>query len=624
MGGIEYEFACHKLHKLTGSRRPVNLLFFDTETKQKQVQAEVREELYIFDESEYFLGDESKAMELHRMKIAWTCFCNYDSDKKLHGDTWKFWTDTKKVNEYFMSLTGVNRTLFLFGHNIFFDLQASDFFHYFTKWGWVLDFSYDKGLCYILVIRKGRRTIKCISTTNYFDESLEKLGKFLGVRKIGIDFRTASDTELKRYCKRDVNIIRLLMKHYLEFIDRHDLGKFAMAKGGQAFTAWRYRFMDTDVFPHSHAPAQKLEQKAYLGGRVETLHLGKLPDADYVSVDVNSLYSSVMTGNTYPVKLIGFAEKPDIKYLKNCLNSYCCVAECHLETDEPAYGIRKNYKLIFPKGKFTAFLCTAGLRYALERGHIKSIKRLSVYLAEPLFTEYVKYFANLKEHYGKQDNKIMRKFTKYMQNTLYGKFGQREDLIEYELDIDYKGYYREQTYDTVTKKIETVTKLFNKFTMTYGSQLCKNSFVAIAAHITENARFYLYSLMRKIGLRKCLYVDTDSLKFRSEYLDRLKGFIDPQKMGMLKVEDRFKQFEIMGAKYYRTENEFRMKGVPQHAEKTGEYTYRYTTFPKQATHLAYRVTRYFVTKQMTKTVKPHYDKGIVHSDGSVTPFVLDE
>ena len=152
MGLLKDEFACHKLHKLTGSRRPVNLLFFDTETKQKQVQAEMRNELYIFEGSEYFLSDEDKTMELHRMKMAWTCFCNYDTSKKLHGDTWKFWTDIKKMNEYFLSLTGVNRTLYMFGHNIFFDLQSSDFFYYFTKWGWVLDFLYDKGLLNIRLI----------------------------------------------------------------------------------------------------------------------------------------------------------------------------------------------------------------------------------------------------------------------------------------------------------------------------------------------------------------------------------------------------------------------------------------------------------------------------------------
>ena len=600
------------------------MLFLDCETKQKTVYGEGLDCLHILEPEEYFLPDDSMQLELHRMKMAWTCFSEYNDTKGLSGERWKFWRDTKKFNEYILSLTGFKRTLYLFGHNIFFDLQSSDFFYYFTQWGWVLDFLYDKGLTYILVIRKGKRTIKCISTTNYFDESLEKLGEFLGVRKMSIDFKKASDAELKRYCKRDVRIIRSLLKHYLDFIDKHKLGRFALAKGGQAFTAWRYRFMKNSIYPHSHEQANDLEQKAYMGGRVECRFLGQLPVDDYVSLDVNGLYGHVMVNNEYPAKLINYHKKPSLSHLQNCLNNYCCTARVELDTDEPAYGVRKKFKLIFPTGKFTAFLNTTGLQYALEHGHIKSIREMSVYLKADLFSEYIKYFTKLKSDYGKSGDKIMRKFSKYMTNTLYGKFGQREDLIEYELDINYTGYFRQETYDPQTKKIEVITKLFNKLSVTFGSQLCKNSFVTISAHVSENARFYLYELMKRIGLENCLYVDTDSLKFREIFLPRLKSLVDDHKPGYLKLEDRFREFCIMGAKYYRTEHDTRIKGVPKKARKIGKYKYKYTMFPKQSTHLRYQVTRFFVTKPIIKIVKPKYDKGRVDDDGTITPFILNE
>ncbi|GAI23774.1 unnamed protein product, partial [marine sediment metagenome] len=230
------------------------------------------------------------------------------------------------------------------------------------------------------------------------------------------------------------------------------------------------------------------------------------------------------------------------------------------------------------------------------------------------------YFATLKEVYDKAGNKIMRRFAKDMLNSLYGKFSQSAAVVEEQYELDCKGYYREQTYDTITGKSETITKMFNKIWVTFGSELCKNSFVAISAHVTEYARFYLYNLMKIVGVNNVLYTDTDSLKIRERDLPKLKRYIHPRKLGKLKIESKFKNFTIYGAKYYQADDEIRIKGIPDNAEKIGEYKYRYTSFLKQATHLRSKITRFYITKSVVKTVEPFYNKGIVQSDGWIKPI----
>ena len=128
--------------------------------------------------------------------------------------------------------------------------------------------------------------------------------------------------------------------------------------------------------------------------------------------------------------------------------------------------------------------------------------------------------------------------------------------------------------------------------------------------------------MKTVGLDKVLYVDTDCLKIRRKDMFKLSRYLDEHKLGALKIESEFKKFSIYGAKYYITEIEKKIKGVPLKAEYLGDYKYRYTQFAKQPSHLRAQITRFFITRPTDKVVKPFYDKGIVSKDGTVKPFNL--
>jgi len=149
------KFDIRLLKVVNGSYIPVNWLFFDSETKIKEVD-------YV--KSHYF-------------DMGWSCHYNRWSNNWSGLEDWRYWSNELKFNEYLQRLVKTSGRLILCGHNIFFDLQASGFFKYFTAWGWVLDFVYDKGLTYILRCKKDKNVLTVLSTTNYFDSSLRNLVK---------------------------------------------------------------------------------------------------------------------------------------------------------------------------------------------------------------------------------------------------------------------------------------------------------------------------------------------------------------------------------------------------------------------------------------------------------------
>jgi len=588
-------------HYLTHNRTvrlPKRVIYLDVETKKQVLSTE----------------------EHHRLKLGWTCYINKKKQAETHRENWIYHNTTYGLCEYIQSKTTEETPLYLFGHNIYFDLQASDFFYYFTKWKWTLSFYYDKGLTYILVIKHGKKSLKILSSTNYFPTSLAELGTMLGQEKTEIDFESVDDEKLSAYCKNDVEILKLSMEYYFSFIKEQDLGNFAMTRAGQALTAFRHRFMYNKIATHSNDKIATVEREAYYGGRVECFRFGKQPVDDYVMLDINSMYPYVMKTFPVPVRTLDIVENPALSIIPPILKNYGVVAEVVLKTEEACYAVRKNRKIIFPIGEFETHVCTEGLKHAYENGHLKAVKTLVMYDMAIVFQAFVEEFFSLRAHFKAENNRIMEQACKYIMNSLYGKFGQKNTIEDRVYEPDGNAYYRIESADLDTGECFIEYKMFNTKVTQVGEKEGTKSLVAIPAHITEYSRFLLWSIIKKIGINKVYYCDTDSVVCRRGDIDNMDYPIDKNLLGALSIERSFRHYVINGAKHYVMDDVVKIKGVPRKAKKIGPYKYEYSGFLRSANHMRKSITRYYIVKNVVKRVEPFYDKGIVNPNGTVSPF----
>lgn len=562
--------------------------------------------------------------EKHRLKLAWTCYVERRSGERKDTEAWKEWKGTKPLCDYIEDLCQNKTVLYLFGHNVFFDLQASDFFHFFTRAGWILDFVMDKGGSYILSIHKGKRRLKVLSTTNYFPTSLAALGKMINLPKLDIDLEHATGDELSVYCRRDVEITKRAMEFYFQFVQDNDFGKFGLTRAGQAFSAYRHRFMKKKIYVHKDEGVQNLERSAYYGGRVECFRIGKIEGGPFVSLDVNSMYPYLMLERELPYQLVDYRENYDLGLLAEALPKFSVIGDCYVETDKPIYPVRRKGKLFFPVGKFRTCLCTPEISMALAKGHLKRLYRASFYRKALLFTEYVKTISELKNRYQAEGNPVMRTLCKTLLNSLYGKFAQYVPETRSVTDFTCDGYWRMESIDLVSGEREMEYKLFNKRVIEKGKHPGNNSLIALSAHVTSWGRLYLWELMERVGQRNVLYCDTDSVKLRQSAMGAVSQLMNPNQLGALWLESRSKQLTIHGAKHYETEEKRTLKGVPKDAVEFAPQSYEYYNWPKQATHMAHRITRYYFREHTIKWTPSRYDKGIVGEDGSVRPLKLYE
>lgn len=565
-----------------------------------------------------------KGYEKHLFVIAWSAYCF--SGDKTHRPTedWKLWDDPGELCTYIQGLVHGRQSLTIYTHNAFFDLQASRFYYYFSRWGWKYDFLYDEGLTYIFCIRKGSSSIKVISTTNYFDFSLKKLGEDVGLQKLETDPLNSSRDELIRYCRRDVEILVRSMAKYKDFNREHDTGRFSMTKASQSFNCYRHRFMDQPIYLHSLDPAVSLERDSYFGGRTEAFHIGECSGGPFTFLDINSMYPFVMKEYAYPSKLIFYTDTPTLETIAKYLHRTCMIADVSLSTDVPAYALRRDDKLIFPIGRFRTCLCTKGIEQALKNDHIRKVHRLAVYESEYLFGRYVDYFYPLKQTYGKCGNVLYRTIVKLFLNSLYGKFGQKQPITEMIDAPQYLDFHRRECFSLATGERWIETTGFGKMIHTEGEKNGSKSFVAIASHVTEYSRFALWNLLVAAGDQRVLYVDTDSLVLRSEDTHSLDRFIHPQRLGALAIDKVCQRLVVKGLKDYQADDIIKIKGVPKTANRIAENTYQYTQFLGQSTHMRMDDIDGVLTQSMIKELRREYDKGTVDSEGRVHPFYFED
>lgn len=596
------EYSGRKLRRNHSSDYPTRMLFLDTETRQTK-------------RGQY---------TVHSFLMAWTRFVLVSGGEKIEQDNWKFWTKPDKLCDYIESRVTDKKTLYIFGHNIYFDLQVTLFFDVLPRRGWKLDFIYDSGLTYILVIHRDKARIKVVSTTNYFDTSLKALGDTVGLPKLDVEFGRTSFSDLKAYCRRDVEITCKALFQYMAFNREHDTGAFRLTRASQSFGAYRHRFMDRPIWIHDYEPIVALERSAYFGGRTECFHIGEVSGGPFVFLDVNSMYPYVMAKYRYPSRILMWFENPEITELLPWIDSTCIVAEVILDTDQPLYAVRYGGKVVFPIGRFRTSVCTLGFRTALENGHILKVLSAALYEPSRLFTDYVSYFYPLKAGYKQSGNAIYERMVKLYLNSLYGKFGERRyDETRVEEDWPPEPYRIEHIdLDTGQRGIET--HLFGVTIYQSGLVEGPNSFVAVSAHVTEYARFELYSFIQKAGRRHVFYCDTDSIAIRESSVRLFSAHMDPSVLGKLSVDKRADSLTLFGPKDYAINGKRKTKGIPKTATEIAENTYRYDQFLGSVSHLRLGETKAFLTRETTKVLRPDYDKGTVEIDGHVVPLVLNE
>lgn len=205
-------------------------------------------------------------------------------------------------------------------------------------------------------------------------------------------------------------------------------GVMAETFASHALTLWRKDFQKDTLYK----PARWIEDRirvSYSAGRVEIFHRA----GEVACYDVNSMFPWAMC-QPVPVHYRGLTREIDHREDRM---AFLEAEVIYPETEIPALPYRHG-KLLFPVGTFLGVWTNWELQQALEDGASVSVKSGYMFATETIFEGYVQKWFKVKR--DAPDGDPMRIISKFLLNSLYGKFGQTRDKRVFALWEHQKGY----------------------------------------------------------------------------------------------------------------------------------------------------------------------------------------
>ncbi|KKN01411.1 hypothetical protein LCGC14_1128060 [marine sediment metagenome] len=580
---------------------PNYIIFVDTETKPLSIRKREKS-------SKLWIGDCAYVYRNKRGKYSnpvYYSFTDYD-------DFWRY-------------VSGKVRSkikLYVFAHNWSFDYPVLLTSKWMQSNGWKQGKAIIEGPPTYIQFNNNGASIAIIDSLNYFRASLAVIGASMGFDKLRMPSYESSIKDWHTYLRRDVDVLMKAVLSFIDFIRENDLGNFQITLAAQSFVAFRHRFMKHRILIDCNSRALDLARKAYHGGRVECYKIGKIRRKLYL-LDINSQYPYIMRNHLFPAELYTTLTNISLAELNKLLNEYVLIAEVDIETDIPIYPIKHNNRLIFPIGKFRVVLTQGELVKAYEMGHIKKVLHVGVYSGKRLFRDFVDFFYPLRKKFIEEGNAEFAYMTKIILNSLYGKWGQHGRVFTDVGDAEDYVVMAWNEIDIHTGNITSFRKFNGKLQIKGTEGESFNSHPAIAATITGYARMLLWQYMSIAGKGDVFYCDTDSLLVNKAGKRKLEPWLISDELGMLKVEGKFSEVTLFGAKDYEMGDRKKIKGIKKNAVIIKKGKFRQDQFVSFKGMIRRGNLNEQVIKSVDKNLTRIYQKGIIGIDGVVTPIVLN-
>jgi hypothetical protein len=590
----------NRLRSLKADGMPSYMIFVDTETTQET-------------------KDESTIYQDLRLGVAMYYRRRTDGNED-QVDIFRF-NEQEVFWEYVISKMSKGRSLLLLAHNAVFDMTVLQHIKWLSIFGFSCEFIYDNQITFIAKWTREEQSITILNTANWFQGSVDRWGQELGLPKLMMPDVTASDDEWYLYCERDVEVILEITRWYIRFLEDNKLGQWRYTIASQAFTAFRHRFMVYPIDIPDDDVSRPLARQAYKGGRTEVFKVGEFNDGPYYKIDVNSMYPYVMSCNNYPTRLHGTGDELTVKQIEAIRGRYGLIAHCNVSPTVPLFAETSTGRNLYPIGTFDAYLTTNEFYRAYDNGWLNEVYSFAMYYMRPIFNEYIDFFYGLKVQFTTEGKRLQRAFTKLYLNSLYGKFGQKGYTDEVIGETEIPGLGTWYAIDATDGEKYMYRWVGHSLIRSRQEGEGRNSFCAVAAHVTANARLYLYDAVLRAGREHVYYSDTDSMILDAVGYGRMQDVLHPTNLGAWALEAESDTVVIRAPKHYRFDGKWTMKGVRRSAKLIGTDTYAQEQWPGMNTILKSGEERYFNTITQ-KTLSPVINTGRVLSNGDVIPFVM--
>lgn len=498
--------------------------------------------------------------EVQTFRCAVTAF-----DRKAHsGDRWRAreWgehLDTDALWRWVEERTQARARTILVAHNLAYDLRICDAFGWLPANGWELKAIRLADRQAWASWRKGDRTLVMLDTLAWVALPLERLGQLCEIPKLALPAWEDSDEAWLARCRRDVEILADVWRRLVRWIDTDDLGNFKPTGAGQAWAAYRHRFMHHHLFVHEDDVARTAERDSSHTGRCEAWQHGRLIGGPFVEWDFTNAYATIGAECAVPVKLHGQLDRADLGTVTRAAAKCAVLVEATVTTEVPTLPCRTPKGIVWPVGTFTTTVWENELQVALEHGAEVAVNRAWWYRRAPALEAFCSWVLERLAPDAAGVDPIVRVALKHWGRALIGRTAAQWTRWAQVGTSPLSDVALGRCRDVSAGESFELLQLGHQLIRQTGPELNPDSMVSVMAWVSAEARARLWRTMLVAGLTNVCYVDTDSLLVNQAGDRRLRD----ARIAGLRVKSEWRSVEVFGPRQLVLAGELRAAGIPK-------------------------------------------------------------
>lgn len=280
----------------------------------------------------------------------------------------------------------------------------------------------DSGSCYVSW-KCGDRTLIMVDLAAWIAEPLGTLADLAQGYDVGDRQAPAWRTGRRRRCADTVQLIATVWEHLMTWCETEDLGNWHPTGAGQAWAAWRHRFMDVPVLCHGEETVRADERASVFCGRTEAYRHGHLPGPRWLELDFERAYVAICRDAWLPTKHMWSTHRVSVDRMMAAPATYRYLVDATVTLDRPSVPYRDQQGICWPIGTFRTRVWHDELRLAVEDGARVVVHHAHVYRTSQVLAQWAAWCDDVLDGRIDTAGPLERRAVKHWGRALVGRFG---------------------------------------------------------------------------------------------------------------------------------------------------------------------------------------------------------
>lgn len=577
----------HYLRHNDSERTPTDIAIFDTET---------------------WWHDDALGQN-HDLRVWVACHDRRgDTRRNAPGTEWDNGTDAETLARFLESRVRSAATLWVFAHNLAFDLAVTSLPDVLARNGWTVTECSVRNAAPWFRFVKGCYRIALVDSWSWIPSPLGSFSTDKGEQKPDLPGNDDDLDAWLHHCRTDVQITRDAVHTVLDFWERERCGRWSISGPACGFNAWRHKFYPGGLLIDPDLELRKFERKALYGGRREAFRVGCSPQGGFAEVDFVNAYPTIAGNNNVPLRRLFRFPGLSVDQLNELPSDRGAIANATVECDVPSLPCRIDGQVFYPTGRFNTVATSVELAHAVRSGARIEIGTGVMYQLGDLFSEWSPWVTRTHYPDGTEIPAPIRAMLKHWGRTVIGRFAARSSHLEKWSDAPSMTWGMEYGRDIDSGQDVSWLDIAGRRWLVVHDTEPDNALPAVTAWVESLCRVALSDAMRMQAYGSVVQCDTDG--YLVAYIDESKEWphgpcatpLRRAEMGLLpadlpgipshvgpletRVKTTYRHVDILGPVHYWTDGQPRLSGIPKHAIETAPGEYSATLWPKLAWQLA--------------------------------------